>query len=116
MLFIISAFLVIANADELENCKCPDGYVAAKNDNGLICNGIFLKAIMPCNLPHRPRCVCSPPVTAILSEHGGVWCYQARRGIEIKRWPCENTDEWDEFYAQNPEEAPQAPPPAAVPV
>lgn len=88
---------------EIENCSCWDQYKPTKLENGkMICSGIFVHALQPCNIPKAPRCECTQGVTAIHSDSTGTWCTIYSRGVEKKRWPCENEDEWKEFRKMFP--------------
>ena len=95
-------------ADEVDDCKCPDGYHATKDANtgGAICSGDRVFALRPCNVPQRPRCVCGEGVTAITNDATGTWCTKSENGEEVKRWACENEDEWKEFFEKYPDEKP----------
>lgn len=94
MVFLI----VIANADELSDCKCGEGQEAQKTPEGVKCLGIVTKIILPCNLPRIPRCLCTGDATAsVNSVDEGSYCVQNDNGREVKRWNCENKEDWDEY-------------------
>lgn len=85
-------------ADELENCKCWSGYEPASTPEGVLCQGIYLLHTMECNIPQPPRCICNSDATGILTDKTGIWCAQYFRGKEIRRWHCENKEDWDKYY------------------
>lgn len=102
--FLLLAILYMAHADELSDCKCWEGYVAKKTQEGVRCHGILLLHIMECNVPERPRCECSGNVTGILSDSTGIWCSEYVNGTEHRKWACENKEDWDKFYELYPKE------------
>lgn len=107
---LLLALISVAFADELSDCKCLEGYRPDKTPEGVVmCYGIFNKALAPCNLVQRPRCKCGPEVTGILSDASGVWCVKNVRGKQIKRWQCENREEWEDFYRHHPEQSAGSP-------
>ncbi|XP_017770111.1 PREDICTED: uncharacterized protein LOC108557909 [Nicrophorus vespilloides] len=96
------AFLVCVygqKVTKLEDCNCWEGYEAKQdNDGKIMCQGKMVLALKPCNLPEAPKCVCTEDtVTGILSDAEGTWCNQRKAGKEVKRWPCENKDEWSAY-------------------
>ncbi|KAJ8934220.1 hypothetical protein NQ314_013498 [Rhamnusium bicolor] len=98
---VLLAVTSMVFANELSDCKCHVGYEAKKEESGAVkCYGIYIKAILPCNLPRRPRCVCSSTVTGIIHDDTGTWCGEFSKGREIRRWACENKEDWKE-YSQN---------------
>lgn len=107
MKFTILALLAVTYVladDDITKCKCNEGYEARKDPDGKVkCYGILLKAIMPCNLVSHPKCKCSEPVTSVLTDANGTWCTQFTKGKEIKRWECENKEEWEEFFKNHSE-------------
>ncbi|KAL3286034.1 hypothetical protein HHI36_000547 [Cryptolaemus montrouzieri] len=84
-------------------CKCWEGYRAQYGKDGAQCFGIRLMHIMPCNVPQPPRCICSGSVNNILKDGTGTWCTTYKKGHELRRWPCENTKEWDDFFKKHPD-------------
>ncbi|KAF5284415.1 hypothetical protein FQA39_LY17090 [Lamprigera yunnana] len=81
-------------------CKCWDGYKV--NVDGTECQGILVRPVMPCNEPEPPQCKCNQNATDILNEDTGLWCRTFTKGAEIKRWKCENQDEWAKFFEKHP--------------
>ncbi|VEN47340.1 unnamed protein product [Callosobruchus maculatus] len=96
--------LVVADC-EINNpsCVCWEGYRAEYSHNGYQCVALSELHIMPCNMPRAPKCQCSGKVSSILKDRTGTWCTRYRNGAEFKRWPCENTQEWDEFFKKYPD-------------
>ncbi|XP_018563876.1 uncharacterized protein LOC108905487 [Anoplophora glabripennis] len=111
MRFVLSllllALLYKAHADELSDCKCWEGYKATKTNEGVRCQGILLLHAMDCNVPERPKCVCTGNVTGILTDSSGTWCSEYANGKEQRKWECENKAEWDKFYQSYPKEKPE---------
>lgn len=99
---LLLAVFALTSADELSDCKCWTGYQAAKTPEGIYCNGIYLFHTMECNVPEPPRCVCNSDATGILTDKTGTWCSQYFRGKELKRWHCENKQEWEEYLGELP--------------
>lgn len=96
LLFIIHSI----NAEEpsLEDCKCWAGYEPQKNKDGQAeCHGTFLLTIRPCNVPEPPQCKCSGEVNGILNDGTGTYCSYRVKGEEVKKWKCENEDEWKKY-------------------
>lgn len=88
---------------ELEACNCWEGYKPERKADGSVhCAGTQVFAIKPCNMPRPPRCVCTGHVSSILTDHEGTWCAVFEKGVEKKRWACENTNDWDTFNKENP--------------
>lgn len=58
--------------------------------------------VMPCNMPKLPKCECSGGISNILKDESGTWCTKYTKGEEQMRWPCENAQEWDDFFQKNP--------------
>lgn len=81
----------------LENCKCRPGLVPKETGDGIQCSGIVLKIITPCNIPYEPSCKCTGDVSSIKKTKDGVWCVKSESGKEVKKWDCENKEEWDEY-------------------
>ncbi|KAK5641184.1 hypothetical protein RI129_009731 [Pyrocoelia pectoralis] len=84
-----------------ETCKCWEGY-KAKGD-GSECVGILVRPVMACNEPEPPPCKCTENATDIINESTGLWCRNYVKGVEIKRWRCENQDEWAKFFQRYPD-------------
>lgn len=105
---VLSSCLAIStiNGKAAENCKCWDGYEANNGPDGPECRGILLLHSMPCNEPQPPQCKCSGNVTGILKDETGIWCSTYAEGKEVKRWSCENAEDWKKFFEQNPEYKP----------
>ncbi|KAG5865667.1 hypothetical protein JTB14_005071 [Gonioctena quinquepunctata] len=99
-------FTCLSWADELSDCKCWSGYEPHKDQDGVNCYGIMLLHTKRCNEPQPPKCVCSGEVTGILSDSTGIWCSQSSEGKIEKKWACENKEEWDKYYKENPSEKP----------
>ncbi|KAF5295148.1 hypothetical protein FQR65_LT10536 [Abscondita terminalis] len=97
--FLVSAASI--SAKPLEGCNCWEGYKA--NGDGTECQGILVRPVMPCNEPEPPQCKCSTDATDILNEDTGLWCRTYVKGVEVKRWKCENQDEWGKFFAKHPD-------------
>lgn len=109
MLHVSTLFVVIlasfCYADKLSDCKCWAGFEAKKSESGVKCFGTGLLHIMDCNEPERPDCKCSGEVSGKLSDASGMWCTQlAADGL--KKWACENKEEWDKFFKKYPNEKP----------
>ncbi|KAJ8933621.1 hypothetical protein NQ318_002819 [Aromia moschata] len=103
------AFLSLSSAaddPELAKCKCWEGYQPQKWEKRVQCFGILLLNVQDCNVPERPKCVCSGNVTGILSDSSGVWCSEYTSGKDHRKWECENKEDWAKFYAENPKEKP----------
>lgn len=96
---LLGALLVIlANGDEVPDCKCSPGTEAKQTPEGPKCLGIRTKIILPCNLPKIPTCLCTGDATAsVNSVKEGSYCVQNEDGKEVKRWDCENAEEWEEY-------------------
>ncbi|XP_060525680.1 uncharacterized protein LOC132701607 [Cylas formicarius] len=84
------------------SCKCWEDYQAEPTESGLECVALDQFHVMPCNMPHLPKCECSGGVSNILKDETGTWCTKYRKGEELTRWPCENTKDWNEFFKTNP--------------
>lgn len=81
-----------------ETCKCWEGYEPQLFQDGEVaCIGWLLPTLMECNVPEPPRCVCSGEVTGILTDSSGTWCSIYSKGEEIKRWACENKEDWRRY-------------------
>ncbi|XP_057667922.1 uncharacterized protein LOC130900931 [Diorhabda carinulata] len=87
-----------------EDCRCLDNY-EARNDpkSGYKCYGLVSKVISNCNTIRRPKCLCTDP-TGVLTDATGTWCTEYRSGREIRRWSCENRNDWEAFFTQYPDE------------
>lgn len=107
--FLSFAFaLSLVAADEKEDCKCQPGFEAKQNKEGeWRCAGKLLKIIEPCNLPRSPQCKCTGGANGIVTDASGVHCSISENGVEKKRWDCDNKEEFEEFYKQNPDFKPQ---------
>ncbi|KAJ8934218.1 hypothetical protein NQ314_013496 [Rhamnusium bicolor] len=103
---LLLTVLTITYADELSDCKCWDGYEAKKSQDGVHCSGILVFHAQPCNIPERPKCVCSGNVNGILSDAEGTWCAEYSEGKGQRKWACENKEDWDKFFKQYPNEKP----------
>lgn len=104
LIFVFSAILIIACADELSDCKCGPGLEARQTGDGTKCVGILTKIILPCNIERLPRCLCTGDVTAVVNSlDEGSYCLQNENGKEKKRWPCENKEDWDAFNKEKEE-------------
>ncbi|KAF5284414.1 hypothetical protein FQA39_LY17089 [Lamprigera yunnana] len=44
---------------------------------------------------------------SIVHDSLGTWCGILKAGEFIKRWPCENEEEWNDFYAKYPDYKPK---------
>ncbi|XP_072387311.1 uncharacterized protein [Diabrotica undecimpunctata] len=95
----LSAFI---QADK-RPCKCWEGYRVDFSSTGPQCVAINLFHIMPCNMIKSPKCKCSGRVSNILKDRTGTWCTRYRKGQEYMRWPCENVQEWDDFFKKHPD-------------
>ncbi|XP_030747930.1 uncharacterized protein LOC115876337 isoform X2 [Sitophilus oryzae] len=84
------------------SCKCWENYRADVGENGLQCVALDQFHIMPCNMPKSPKCICSGGISSILKDESGTWCTKYSNGEELRRWPCENRQEWDDFLKKNP--------------
>lgn len=101
-LIVIALFGLIVNGDELSDCKCGEGQQAQKTPEGVKCLGILTKIIVPCNVPRIPTCRCTGDATAsVNSANEGSYCVQSKEGKEVKRWDCENKEEWAEYKKNN---------------
>ncbi|XP_044744097.1 uncharacterized protein LOC123306261 [Coccinella septempunctata] len=106
MLWLTTSTLLLSlvyTSGKAITCKCWDGYKPHISKEGPECFGVQLMHIMPCNTPRAPRCVCTGEVNNILKDRTGTWCSTMKNGKELKRWPCENTRDWDEFFARYPD-------------
>ncbi|CAH1110136.1 unnamed protein product [Psylliodes chrysocephalus] len=101
-LLITFSFLSITMANT-RMCKCWDGYRVDFGKNGPQCVAMNQYHIMPCNMIKSPKCKCSGVVSNILKDRTGTWCTRYNRGKELKRWPCENIEEWDDFFRKHPD-------------
>ncbi|XP_076268808.1 uncharacterized protein LOC143201565 [Rhynchophorus ferrugineus] len=106
-LFVCSTILLtnLVNSRQvtpLSSCKCWENYKADMGDNGLQCIALDQFHIMPCNMPKSPKCICSGGISSILKDESGTWCTKYSKGEELRRWPCENRQEWDDFLKKNP--------------
>lgn len=101
---IILAFIPLVFADEISDCTCLEGYRPQLDEDGkAMCYGIHVKAFAPCNMIKKPTCQCGPEVTGILNDASGVWCVTYNRGRRVKKWRCENREEWETFlHHQHP--------------
>lgn len=105
----IIIFFALTAADEKETCKCQPGFEPKQNKDGeWRCAGKLLKIIEPCNLPRSPQCKCSGGANGVLTDATGVHCIISENGVEKKRWDCDNKEEFEAFYEQNPELKPRA--------
>lgn len=98
-ILFLAVYSVFA-ADELtvENCKCWTGYKASKSSEGTVqCEGIMLLNIRPCNVPEPPECKCTGEVNGILNDGTGTYCSLRMKGQEVKKWKCENEEEWKKY-------------------
>lgn len=94
--------VALACGSVLDDCKCGPGLEARETSDGVKCVGILKKIITPCNLPRIPRCVCTGEATSsVNSAKDGSYCLHSEKGVEIKRWDCENKEEWDEYKRGN---------------
>ncbi|XP_044266029.1 uncharacterized protein LOC123012215 [Tribolium madens] len=100
ILMLCCADLAWPNA--IHNCECWDGYKVEYNKSGSQCVGVNLFHIMPCNMAKAPKCQCSGIVSSILKDRTGTWCTRYSNGVELTRWPCENAQEWEEFFKKYP--------------
>ncbi|XP_019870789.1 uncharacterized protein LOC109599267 [Aethina tumida] len=78
-----------------QTCVCFTGYEPIYVNDGWLCEHNY--RIYPCNAVEGPKCVCSGEESNVLRDKAGVSCVLYKKGKEIKRWPCENQEEWDEF-------------------
>nr|XP_023013718.1 uncharacterized protein LOC111503600 [Leptinotarsa decemlineata] len=101
-LLIVAPCIAISDGRTL-TCTCWDGYRAEYHQNGAQCVATDQFHIMPCNMAVAPKCKCSGRVSSILKDRTGTWCTRYRKGEELKRWPCENVKEWDEFFRRHPD-------------
>ncbi|XP_018579375.1 uncharacterized protein LOC108917313 isoform X1 [Anoplophora glabripennis] len=99
---LMAAHLGISYASS-KSCVCWEGYKADYGENGAQCVALDQFHIMPCNMAKAPKCQCSGRVSSILKDRTGTWCTRYRRGQELMRWPCENMQEWDEFFKKHPD-------------
>lgn len=84
-------------------CSCWKGYEPqVQNDGTVACVGIYLFHIMNCNVLQPPRCECTK-ASGIVTDKNGTFCALFNRGKEIRRWPCENRKEWNDFLTENPD-------------
>ncbi|CAH1185967.1 unnamed protein product [Phyllotreta striolata] len=106
-MFLGRIFVVITGlnilAAETRMCKCWNGYRVDFSSSGPQCVAIGQFHIMPCNMVRSPKCKCSGIVSNILKDRTGTWCTRYNRGKELMRWPCENMEEWDEFFRKHPD-------------
>lgn len=98
-LTFLSLTFVISQSST-ETCKCWDGYEPRNGTDGPECAGVFLRNVMPCNIPALPKCECTGNVSRIIIERQVTWCSTVQDGKEIKRWRCENKKEWEEYEKQ----------------
>lgn len=90
--------LLITAINSQEECSCWKGYEAIYKDDQWKCSGIYVRRSMECNLPEVPVCECSSDATAIMQDRKGIWCIKYKRGREVRRWLCENMEEWAEYF------------------
>ncbi|KAJ8933623.1 hypothetical protein NQ318_002821 [Aromia moschata] len=102
LLTVLSSSLAL----ELSECKCHTGFEPKAIEERVKCVGTYVTTTKPCNVPERPSCKCSGNVSAILNNIEGTWCLEYARGLELRRWPCENQEEWERFYREYPNERP----------
>ncbi|XP_028130046.1 uncharacterized protein LOC114326045 [Diabrotica virgifera virgifera] len=109
--FIFAALAVaLVKGDEISDCKCNSLREPRKDPDGIVrCHAkrVFLLPV-ECNLPIYPDCTCSEPATAktLTPDHETnrteYSCTKYGHGKLIKKWPCENEDEWNKFYEEYP--------------
>lgn len=109
----LSLFLVILSveaiktlpkpASTVEECKCGKGFLATKYPDGsIMCKGNLHQLDLPCNLVIPPHCNCTE-ASGVSKENTGTFCEKFNDGIQFKKWPCENEDEWEQFYEEHPD-------------
>ncbi|ENN70817.1 uncharacterized protein LOC125504762 [Dendroctonus ponderosae] len=95
-------FAYSARVIPTSSCKCWQDYQAEIGESGLQCVALDQFHVMPCNMPKLPKCECSGGISNILKDESGTWCTKYTKGEEQMRWPCENAQEWDDFFQKNP--------------
>lgn len=103
LLLLFVSLTTFSKADDLSDCKCWEGYKAKKTDDGVRCIGVLLLHAMECNEPKRPDCKCTGNVGGILYDTTGTWCTKNEKE-ELKKWACENKEEWETFFKEYPDE------------
>ncbi|KAJ8974730.1 hypothetical protein NQ317_004053, partial [Molorchus minor] len=101
-ILFMASYLSVSHANNM-SCMCWEGYKAEYNQNGAQCVGINQFHIMLCNMAKAPKCQCSGRVSSILKDRTGTWCTRYTNGKELMRWPCENIEEWDDFFKKHPD-------------
>lgn len=50
-----------------------------------------------CNEPQKPQCKCTNNASGILTDATGTYCTQYSEGIQLRKWDCENSEEWSNY-------------------
>lgn len=86
----------------LENCTCTKDYHPHLNaDNKVQCYGVKITQTYPCGYLKRPACVCSKYEhnTYVINPYHFGWCILTIMEVIIRRWPCDNEEEWERYRA-----------------
>ncbi|KAJ8925950.1 hypothetical protein NQ315_009803, partial [Exocentrus adspersus] len=103
LLFLFMAACLGVSHATGRSCVCWEGYKSESNGNDPHCVAVDQFHIMPCNMPKAPKCHCSGQVSDILKDKTGTWCTRYSKGEELMRWPCENVEEWKDFFKKHPD-------------
>jgi hypothetical protein len=77
-------------------CKCWDGYEVTNNSYCLGVTWLTYNKDHKCNEPVIPDCKCTN-ITAKLIDAEGTWCAFYQNGTQLKKWNCENTEDWNQY-------------------
>lgn len=109
-MFLLSlAYLIHFAYLEESECKCWEGFAETNDtiaqETDYRCLGATFQTYNRrhyCNEPKSPTCECTN-ATSFVIDDSGVHCVQYSQGHELKRWDCENTEEWSNYNKNNEE-------------
>ncbi|CAH1181656.1 unnamed protein product [Phyllotreta striolata] len=79
---------------EMDGCLCKIGSTPRRDFDGTIkCWQDDVYNITEC-MTKAPGCRCSDPTAEVLESDDEVVCSNLGIKNTVKRWPCENKDEW----------------------
>ncbi|XP_028130050.1 uncharacterized protein LOC114326046 isoform X2 [Diabrotica virgifera virgifera] len=86
------AIISMVVAEDHPKCTCQEGFYAKEDNSGSArCITFDKKYTLPCN---TPPCVCSGNLAEVRVSDEGLACSEFHFGAELKKWPCENKDDW----------------------
>ncbi|KAK9869202.1 hypothetical protein WA026_002952 [Henosepilachna vigintioctopunctata] len=97
--FVMTLYLVgVESIKDKDKCKCWPDFVPEIFVGHYHCRGLKHKRLFECNEPQPPLCRCIVNGKDIFLDLGESHCLS----VKEKGHRCENDDEFDEFFANNP--------------